>query len=398
MAFPRVLPGWMAGASQPAEVVANDQATLQRAENAVRVLAGGEGVVVPVQPAGHGWHRLHVDVAPTVLGDVVDLLVDAGGGALVGLGSAVEMVLLTLIHAGQAEELLVAAAGLIPVPPGVELGPPEADQVATLAGWLQAVGLPAGRRRVTAERLLADVRRRKGDDALFGMLERLGLRVRDPERWWDELGGATWHFGAMEPPMVGVTRVHWRSQRWAAAQGEDFYGLWDRERPERPAETWPKTGEGRDACERRLHELVVWPILRATRLPGDRRWCTTRHPPRDGGPPTLLGWLAYRSPAGAAALIAAFDPPRTRTLIPAGKVIHVSQSQAAKAGLTGPVDNAGFVLLPNRDLRDVEAAFTAKLGGTQACPWTAVPDAVPDDLLATVAYVREQAAHAATQS
>jgi hypothetical protein len=70
---------------------------------------------------------------------------------------------------------------------------------------------------------------------------------------------------------------------------------------------------------------------------------------------------------------------------------------AAKAGLTGPVNNAGLMLLPNRDLRDVEAAFTAILHGTQASPWRPVPDTVSDDLLATVAYVREQTAQTATQ-
>jgi hypothetical protein len=41
MGFPRVLPEWMAGATQPAEVVANDEAALRSAENAVRILRPG---------------------------------------------------------------------------------------------------------------------------------------------------------------------------------------------------------------------------------------------------------------------------------------------------------------------------------------------------------------------
>jgi hypothetical protein len=397
MAFPRVLPDWMARMSQPAEVVANDQAALRQAENVVRVLAGGEGVVVPVQPVGHGWYRLRVEVAPTVLGDLVELLAEARVGALVGLGGTVEMVLLTLIHDGLAEELLVATAGLIPVPPGVELAPPGDEAVATLTGWLQAVGLPAGR-RVTAERLLADMRRRKGSDALIGMLERLGLQVRDPERWWEELGGATWWLPTMEPSRVGLTQMHWRSQRWVVALGEDFYGLWDRERPERPVQTWPKNREGADAAERRLHELVVWPILRSTRLPGERVWCTSKAAGLEG-PQGPVGWLAYRSPAGAAALIAAYDPPITRLLRPAGPVILIGGYSAAKAGFDRPrVGLGGHMEFPNRNLHDVETAFTADLAGTQASPWQSVPDTVPDDLLATMAYIREQTSQAATET
>lgn len=395
MTFPRLLPEWMAGHSEPTEVVANDQGAMRSVGHAVLALAGEEGLVVPVQEAGHGWYRMRAELAPTVIGDVEQLLVDARVGALVGLGGGAEVVLLSLIHAGEASGVLVITPGAFPPPPGYEPAAHHADTVEKLGSWLQAVGLPAGRRRVTAERLITEMQGRKGSEALLGMLERLGLKVTDPERWWEELGGATWHFGASEPGVVGTRKVHWRSQRWAAAQGEDFYGIWDRERPERPVQTWPKTPEGREAAERRLHELVVWPILRSTELPGERVWCQV-HVSKyaEVELPVIQGALAHRAPTGAAALIWATDPPSTVLVIPAGRsVIPVGRWSTEMAGLLDPdlnVNPHGFILFPNRDLHDVQMAFTAELAGRQLTDWEPVPETVPRTLLETIAYIREQ--------
>jgi hypothetical protein len=387
--FPPLLPDELRGHVETVEIVANGDDPIDAAERAVTVLVGPESVVVGATPAGGGWYRLRARLTPPVIGDVVEILRERRADAAVGLAGGAGMVLLALVHGGIATDVLITSPGLLPVEPEpLDI----ADPASVLGTWLATVGLPLGRRRVDPERLVEDVRRRGGPDAVHWLFTRLGLTVREPEMWWEALGGATWAHPISDAEPVGLQRVNWHAQRWAVARGADFWGLWDRERPDAPVETWPFES-GPRAAEARLHELVVAPILRATMLPGERAWCFSDHPQEDGSV-TRMPWLAHRSAAGAGALIEATDPPRTNRLYPAAPTLLLSATSAQRLGVADrgrPAPGAPLHLtFPNRDLNDLLLACTVALGGRQASAWQRVPDGVDRALLATVAYVRAE--------
>lgn len=241
-----------------------------------------------------------------------------------------------------------------------------ADPAATLADW--SIHAPKHLTASTARQVADTLAHAKGATAATQLMRRLGfdLNCWDPNA---DLGGYRWDPGITVHPTVGLTEIDLNTTRYVAGRGEGFAGIWDRDNPSQPIETWPDTHDGRAAMARRRFELVEAAIFAETLCLGERRWA----PVREGDirsysplPPAALVWIHE----GNGGMVDCYERPSTRGVFREGML--------GRARRVSTID-------------DAMAFGAATLKTRQAGPWQPVPDDVPRPLLETNAWVRAAA-------
>jgi hypothetical protein len=210
---------------------------------------------------GSGWWELQLPVTLGQIASVADCVREGGGTGLIGLAGGADLLGLILVDAGRAVGPLwigdTAAR-----PPGGDV-----DVAAALTAW--SVRSPKPLNTVSSRRLLRKLHGSSGDETFDAIRRALGIGSK--REWWHLLEGCIGPFrGRDDYPRLGLQEVDWTSLRWAFGQGEDFHGLWDRDRPGGPVERWPKSHDGLTAAVARRNELIIDPILEATHLTGER--------------------------------------------------------------------------------------------------------------------------------
>jgi hypothetical protein len=327
-------------------------------------------------PVGAGWWMLKADLSPDLDEDLLDLLRRAPA-ALLAQGGPAEVGRVIVFERGRYPVDL-AWGELASVMPQ---GTPLVEQSEELIDW-SARNAP---KPLTKRRAALFWRRLEGAsgtefvEALIGLL---GWKLPRPHQAPDlgEFQGfieGDGHF-----PIVGEEHVNWEQVRWVLGFGEGFYGLWDRERPDRPIGRWPRTFEGRQQARAEQRRLFDDVIIQQTKLPGERSWI--RLPDRWPGSALLV----HLAPARYASLFLTSDPPRTWAVTKPGRAV-ISSGMAGRVGLEIPSPRTSMVEYPLNNMTELQRIAPAFVFGETVGDWHAVPDSVPRGLLETVSWVRE---------
>ena len=336
--------------------------------------------------AAPGWWLLQASRPTAVAEELVAELSNGSTALVIQTGSA-DSGVVSVFEPGQ----LVMQAGFGLFEELAEFDEGMADAVAGQAAVDEWVGRHAPKKPSLAvrKRMWSDTQGVKGQEAAEALLRRWGWTIKgsDPAKLLDECQGL---FSA-HPPWVGETWVDWLSVRWVLGHGRDFLGMWDLDAPGPPVRRWPKTDEGRLAWRAAQDELVLWPILQQTRLPGTRRWIQLDVPSAD----TRSAFLHWND--GRVSLMStSFERPLTYMVSEPG-VAWLLPAYAEAVSIQGEHTFRG-IAHRLRTIADAERVASGVLHSflgrgwdpEAPSPWHPVPDEIPIDLLATWRWVREQ--------
>jgi hypothetical protein len=209
---------------------------------------------------GAGWWELDLQVPIEQIDAIPATIAGSGTAGLTALVGPAPVLRLVLAQAGETPEMWIGDPTMLP--PAARQAP---DPAATLARWSERVGPRIVTVR-SARKLLRAARGYSGQETFDGLRGALGFGAR--REWWSDLEGCIGQTPLSQPNRAGMTRVNREEQRWVLGLGDDFHGLWDRDRFGGPVERWPFVEA--EVAIARSRELVEDPILQATRLPGER--------------------------------------------------------------------------------------------------------------------------------
>lgn len=274
-----------------------------------------------------------------------------------------------------------------------------------VSAWAEGVDAPVvvaaagqtGTVDVVAFRTTVDDRPGAGyTDPRAAVLHATGLAKPSPEPW-QLLGGCTGPGLISADTYAGEYPITDDIVRYVAGDlAPDRFGLWDRDHPEAPLETYPKNMDGYNRAHERLFELVQKPLLDRSILTGDVRYALIEPQPIER---PAVGMLV-RCENGSGALywiVEGMAGPSTMTTFRPYRAARIM----VQVPLATPIDGWNYSSVPKdfypSDIGEACAAADQILADSRITSWTE-PETADRSLLGLTAFIQQRAdSHAASR-